>query len=80
MVSIADYAVCLAFVQEGQLSYEEAIIAKQAYIQDTRDKVSTMKEEVSAVWHKPCREREGERKSHLMAENNEEGICYRRGR
>lgn len=30
---------------EGQLSYEEAIIARQNFIQDTRDKVYQMKEE-----------------------------------
>lgn len=36
----------MCIVQEGQLSYEEAIIAKQNLIQETKDKVSLMKKEV----------------------------------
>ena len=33
-------------LQEGQLSYEEAIIARQSHFRETREKVIAIKEEV----------------------------------
>ena len=65
------------------MSYEEAIIAKQTFIQDVRDKVSTMKEEVSVFWWELCgrmggRERELDRER-FNDWHNEEELCCRRG-
>ena len=54
MFVCAEVVVCMSVidvltsaVQEGQLSYEEAILAKQNHISETRGKVSLMKEEVT---------------------------------
>lgn len=48
-VHVCTYACAHVAVQEGQLSYEEAIIARQNHISETRGKVSLMKEEVRSL-------------------------------
>ncbi|XP_019859478.1 PREDICTED: cilia- and flagella-associated protein 99-like isoform X2 [Amphimedon queenslandica] len=47
---------------EGQLSYEEAIIAKQTFIQETKDKVALMKEESEQFMREYFKRRDDERK------------------
>ena len=41
--------VLISLQQESKLSYEEAIIAKESHIQETREKVHQVKEEVSKL-------------------------------
>ena len=54
--------VCLLCLQAGQLSYEEAIIAKQAYHQENKEKVKIIKEESEQIMSAYFREQEEQRK------------------
>ena len=56
------YSVCLLCLQAGQLSYEEAIIAKQAYHQENKEKVKVIKEESKQIMSTYFREQEEQQK------------------
>ena len=56
------YCVCLLCLQAGQLSYEEAIIAKQAYHQENKEKVKVIKEESKQIMNTYFREQEEQQK------------------
>lgn len=53
--------VC-TFAQAGQLSYEEAIIARQSHFQETREKVKALKEESEQVMNRYFAEREEQKR------------------
>lgn len=60
-VCMCSVYVC-TFAQAGQLSYEEAIIARQSHFQETREKVKALKEESEQVMNRYFAEREEQKR------------------
>ena len=55
-----DVYLLISYIQEGQLSYEEAIIAKQNHVRETQGRVQQLKEEYEALMRQYFAQREEE--------------------